>query len=1306
MTSNYKSSLSWAVIPFTLALLFPQTHVAAATTDLADGPLANGVSGATTVKPNIAFIVDDSGSMDDQNMPDGDGTNKSKKCWGWYNYNTLAYNPNLTYKPPYKPGGAVYSDGVERYPDANFSAALKDGYFSNPGYTYGGNSSSNGTVDLGNTSNLPTSASTKYYYTYATAAGDQSSTSCLTDTKYTAITSSVNIAAPGVTTGSAAAQTNYANWYSYYRRRAFLMKAAASEAFKDVSDSYRVGLFFIDSAESGSGGGTGQPNHDLIIDDFSGTHRSNWFTRLQGSRSSTYTPLRGALSRIGRMYAGKISGWDPVQYSCQQNFTILSTDGYWNTNWETSSYGPLAINGTSLVGDTDGGPAAAQAAQATITFGSLSSGTDGYYYATSLTVGGTQLLDSATVPNTSGTSNRDTLGSAIATSINNRTGTTGYSASYDNGANTLTITAPLSAGALTSTPTLTTVKTSGNDHTVIASQTAFSGYRTASDGAARPYLDALHKSDTLADVAYYYYQTDLRTSALGNCSNTIGATTYNNLCDNNVPGTGRDVNSQQHMTTFTLGLGTNGTLPYRSDYETASSGSYYDIINSGLNWPDPISNTGDERIDDLWHAAVNGRGYYYTAKDPTTLSSGISSALSGVTARTGSSSAAATSNLEPVAGDNFVYVALYRTLLWDGDVKAYTIDPDTGAISSGALWSAQTQLDQTVSAAGANADGRTIKYFSTASGNTNNLKNFTYTNLNADGKGAYFTNFCSKTPAPAQCGSATTPLTTAQQTLANNGDNLVNYLRGQTTYEADTNTTNPLYRSREHILGDIVNAVPVYAKVPPFSYDTYDTTYATFKSSNANRSGTVFVAANDGMLHAVNADNGTERWAFVPSFVMSRMWQLGDTNYGSNHRYYVDGSPSIADICSSLDTSSTANPKPCASSGSWKTILIGGLNKGGCGYYALDITDPANPKGLWEFTNANLGYTFGNPIVTRRPSDGKWVAIFTSGYNNVPGGCGSTGDGNGHVFVVDADTGTLLDDIPTYTTGSVPAGTTTTPNGLSKLNAWVENADVNVASRLYGGDLLGNVWRIDFDDTVGASGKEAMLLGEVQANSIPQPVTTKPELATVTAAGVTHPVVFVGTGEYLGLSDPSNTNQQSVYALKDKLTSTGLGDVRNNSAFVSRTMSQTTNSSGQAIRTVSGDTIDWATDDGWYLDLNPGNLSPTERVNVDMQLQFNILTVAGNVPESNVCTSGGYAWLYNIDINTGKNLVTASDSAIGMKLGGNALVAGIKVVRLANGKTVTIVTSTSGDITVSENPSPTGSAAGSARRTMWREIVD
>ena len=102
-----------------------------------------------------------------------------------------------------------------------------------------------------------------------------------------------------------------------------------------------------------------------------------------------------------------------------------------------------------------------------------------------------------------------------------------------------------------------------------------------------------------------------------------------------------------------------------------------------------------------------------------------------------------------------------------------------------------------------------------------------------------------------------------------------------------------------------------------------------------------------------------------------------------------------------------------SATGTWKTILVGGLNKGGRAYYALDITDPVNPKALWEFTHnpgvcsgagqysdCHLGYTFGNPVITKL-KDGRWVVVVTSGYNNTNTPA-VTGDGEGYLYVLEA----------------------------------------------------------------------------------------------------------------------------------------------------------------------------------------------------------------------------------------------------------------------------------------------------------------
>lgn len=1418
-------------ILLTLAMTGFGSSSLAATTDIADSPMAS--SGNTSVKPNIMFILDDSGSMDWEYLPDSVNNNNDKYCYRNSYYNGVYYNPDVTYEVP------VNADGTN-FPASDFYAAKVSGF--------------SGTT----TKNLSTSFRTgndgsdqpAYYYKYT---GSSPSIpvrgTCYGNTSYTKVVVS-STSGPGGTDE----RDNFANWYTYYRDRMHTMKSAAGRAFKDLNNNYRVGFSTIGYT------GTDSTNSQFLkIADFDATQKSSWYSKLYGTAPGGFTPLRPALAKAGRIYAGKLltGANDPVQYSCQQNFTILSTDGYWNTNDETSTYGPDKIDGSTNVGQqdgtaprpmNDGATSVRSTSQLQKSRAQITQSTSQLQYRTQQVQQRTQQVQQGTSStqkvtgqlyrlysydygvtwteyddrdacstDSSGSTQRQCVVGQLYTrtssnygsswsswvvdsdgdcvidnsgkdrrecqlnqnwvsvasctpvqdgpdSVDCQTGTTTWNnvssctpsgstvcQTTDTGwvnvasctpsgpTNGLTVTCQTADtgwlgtdactpdtnaadGNTTECQTVTTgptyvssctdqtasssnnwmdvvcsttvieaahgvasctpVSPSAPDYittscnTVTTGPTNVTSCTAAAASAANNYTETTCTagsggfSDSLADVAMYYYQTDLRTSALGNCTGALGSGV--DVCENNVPGGGNDINPQQHMTTFTLGLGVDGTLGYADNYLSGGSADFNAIVQGTKNWPNPITNTGAERIDDLWHAAVDGRGVYYSARDPDTLVTGISNALAGVTARAGSAAAAATSNLEPVAGDNYLFVALYRTVFWDGDLQARTIDPVTGAISTDPIWTAQPLLDLKV---GATSDTRTIYTYD--SGAANKLKPFLWANLTVSER-SYFDAVCTGVNQLSQCAS----LTSAEQALAV-GENLVSYLRGQNGYEGT------LYRDREHVLGDMVTSQPVYVKKPPFEYA--DSGYATFRdTTQANRTPMVYVAANDGMLHAFDAETGQEEWAYVPPAIMGNMYRLADKTYSANHRYYVDGSPTVVDICPNAPASTCTGAE-------WKTILVGGFNAGGRGYYALDVTNPATPKALWNFTVADdndMGYSFGNPIVTKR-KDGTWVVVVTSGYNNV-----SPGSGVGYLFVLNANTGELLEKI------SSGAGDSATPSGLAKINVWVNEATDNTAERFYGGDLLGNLFRFELDAgtppaaPVSTAGTAVTLatLGSTQ------PITTRPELTLVPYSGTDYPAVMFGTGRYLGLTDLSNTDQQTVYAIKDNLSSTGLGSVRTNGSLVQQTLSNFTGSSGEQLRTTSNNPVDWAAKSGWYVDLNPGNTSPGERVNVDVQLQLGSLTVATNVPSNNACNVGGYAYLYNFDFKSGQYLLTAALSAVGAKLPSNALVAGMNTIRLQSGKIITIVTDTAGGISSQETPTAVASS-GSASRVSWRELI-
>jgi type IV pilus assembly protein PilY1 len=918
---------------------------------------------------------------------------------------------------------------------------------------------------------------------------------------------------------------NFANWYSYYRTRILMTKSAMSLAFAAVSDTapgagLRIGLMTISAGASSTAisnaGATSCWNankaRELAIGDFNQSQKTSFYNKLFAIDTCSYTPLRAALARVGKLYAGRLTsdpvhGTDPVQYACQQNFSLLSTDGYWNSNIEDSSFGPDKMD-NSDVGDQDGG------------------------------------------------------------------------------------------------------------------------------STLRPQLDGFGKSNTLADVAMYYYKNDLRPSM-----------------PNDVATSARDPNNQQHMTTFTMGLGVDGTLIYSTDYETGASPDYTAIVQNTKNWPDPIANTEDERIDDLWHAAVNGRGKYFSAADPDAVVDSIAEALRAVATVTGASAAAATSSLEPVAGDNYAYVASYTTGTWEGNLDAKLIDLNNGELSESNTWSAQAALDSKVAGV-----GRTIYKFDAGISGADKKELFAWDNLSATEQG-YFN--------PAQL-SQCNPLSICPGVTS---QNLFDYLMGKPDV-----TPNRSYRRRQHVFGDIVSSQPVYVKAPPFGY--LDSGYGAYKTAKANRQAMVYVGANDGFLHGFNAITGEEMWAYAPTAVLPYLHLLANTGYV--HRYYVDGSVTVADI---------------QSGGTWKTLLVGGLNAGGKSYYALDVSDPANPKALWEFSDARMGYSYGNPVISKL-ADGTWVVLVTSGYNN--GTAFGTHDGQGVLYVLNAATGAEISRIYTCTDQNNEAtcgGSAAAPSGLAKINNWVDNGNSDNTTRyVYGGDLNGDLWRFDINATPPTAIKLAAL-GE--------PISTRPELADISGKRV----LLLGTGLFLQAADKSDSAARTIYGIKDCMDSscTAYTDIKaSGSGFVKQTLITSADGNSRTMETLR--TVNWSTGKGWYVEL----LDDGERVNVDPKLQLGTLVVASNVPENSSalsCSSGGYSWLYNLDITNGGFIANSQSNpgnAAGVKLA-SSLVVGVNVIKLPNGKMIAIPTLSNNQRPPQEVDLSAGSSQG--RRVSWRELT-
>ena len=689
---------------------------------------------------------------------------------------------------------------------------------------------------------------------------------------------------------------------------------------------------------------------------------------------------------------------------------------------------------------------------------------------------------------------------------------------------------------------------------------------------------------------------------------------------------------------------------------------------------------GDTVANPLAYSVMNAMGYdggtdnALPATDAVSFQNAMTRISDDITAKVGAGAAVAVANAHVTSTDNASYASSYNSGTWTGDIDSNGINVTTGAPLTTSLWTsgtAATQLDLRTS---------TDRYIATASDVAGIYNN-----------GVQFQGATS---------AAATKLSAAQQTLLNSpsltdGASVLAYLRGDRTGE-----TALTYRVRAHLLGDMINGEPLLVREPNASY--VDAGYSTFKSSNASRTRMLFQGANDGMLHAFVASTGVESWAYIPNLVMANLNNLS-RRPGFTHLYYVDGTPVSGDVDFKKVDGATGSGED------WRTVLVGALGKGGRGYYALDVTtttaanevDVKN-KVLWEFPNSisnattrataklNMGYSYGKPIIVKTVASG-WVVLITSGYNNGTNSGDSGGDGLGHLYVVNPKTGDLINDISTPACATTP---TSSPCGLAQISAYVNNADINnTTDYVYGGDLQGNVWRFDLTANNANSWSVAKFTTLKDGSGNVQAITTAPELTSIVISGVGSRMVFIGTGKYLGNSDVSTTQTQTMYGLRDSLVALP-------TPLRSNLQVQTFSTSG-ATRTFSSNTVDYTTKKGWYVDLLAG-----ERLNTDSTIALSTLIFTSNIPSAVVCVSGGSSWEYFLDVTTGGRVEdsTASGVSLGDVLASRPVI--IQLPGTAGGavELVSLVRKSNG--TTDPKPPDLPQSTVNVKRISWRELIN
>lgn len=1290
-----KSTAKWT----TARAIGAARDVAAATAAFALCLLAGGPAGAqvqvsqqpllgvTPPPPNIVFTIDDSGSMAWAYAPDSVGHYNETAAFTSNSYNPLYYNPNTSYNiPPNANGNPVSSP--------TFSKAYYDGFNTDMGsvdlscgYTPtlayqpgtagpsapcsagtggGGGGPPAGGGGGGGFQSATGNYGPAYYYLFNNGPGCPSPNPAQApppDSCFTYVQVSTT-SGPGGTDET----QNFAIWYSFYRTRHLSIITAAAEAMQNKGlQSARVAWQALNSCADNFTGTNcfgfrgGNTSFQDQISYFSGQHQTDFYSWIFQLPAAQTTPTRDAWWRAGQYYTTKGPN---SPYGSNPNPT-LST----NASAQATS-DLLCVNNFNIT---------------------LTDGLWNTYAETQNNFCGGQVC-----------------GNTDSTATTFPDGTT-YTPSYTSGSTTIYGDGNPAAG--------------GGDY-------------------------ALGRNDTggLADIAFYYWSTNLRPDLTkfytpayypypGTNNPTNGDTTdatwpyWNSLND---PAT------WPHMVNFAVGVGLGGFLDvpglvWSGDAHDSTTGSAYMNLltaasacgtsaNQPCYWPpvDPNasgggftgSSAGGGNVYDLWHAAINSRGNFFSAASSQDIVNDMSQIMARIQGQSSGNSAAAGSSSSLSASQSTnLYVASYADLGsdWYGVVTAFAVNSN-GAVAATPLWT--TTASSIAAAAQRKVLSSSAALPGTSAGMTSTagiaVSYVSGSNASASGL-----------PPDLLADLGDTPLAQSQ---------IVDYLLGDPAKEQ---RNGGVFRSRPiTVLGDIIDSNPVYTYTEAFNYlvlQPEGATYGTFLGTKSSRLPMVYAGANDGMVHGFNATTGNEVFAYMPHTVYPNLAyegcgtatgcasspivkNLASINY--THAFYVDGPVFVGDAY----FGDIANNNP-----TWRTVLVGTTGAGGPGVYAIDISDPKAVSAanvLWDLdgnasqvgvasndvvadcgnnggtntctTDPNLGDTIGRPIIARL-NDGNWAVVFGNGYAS-PRGCAV-------LYVVRLYDGA----VQTIDTSGASQGTTTACSGANANNGLGSPTLVDVDGNgttdfVYAGDLHGNLWKFDLTSSTAsawgvatfgsAGGTPQPFFTAMTAGNVAQPIVTAPNLGPSPVNASAYILYFV-TGHMFANGDPTNTTTQSLYAVQDS----GLPVKGSRTTLVKQVAIQATDGSGNEDIRQPYPTVDLTVNNGWYIDFpNTG-----ERALATPLLDNGVLLTATVIPSQQPCNGTCQGFIYAVNqFNGNGGLNFLKDPANNTAYDGLAdtvgCVSGLTLI--ANGTTLEWYASGSSPANASSSAGSGGSAGG------------
>lgn len=452
---------------------------------------------------------------------------------------------------------------------------------------------------------------------------------------------------------------------------------------------------------------------------------------------------------------------------------------------------------------------------------------------------------------------------------------------------------------------------------------------------------------------------------------------------------------------------------------------------------------------------------YFLARRPELLEERLRSLLLALTQ--GSNSAPAVSSSQLLTS-SIKYTAEFSPDGFGGTIKAYAVNDD-GIFSDELGWSASELM------AGVGTDRVLI------TDDARQGLSFDWAGLSGDAlvnyRAALIGLGVSAPPTPAEV--------TAVNGQGTRVRNLIDYMRGERGQEGLSFRIR-----RDGVMGPIVNSTPwLQSSTTAGRYSDVDfpsgtASYRTFVNQKLTKAPVLWVGANDGMLHGLDADSGMPLLSYVPSPLVAR---LGTALAASNRDpvALMDGSPFTGDVL----VSSARGFNPSGATKAWHTYLFSSLGRGGRAVFALDVSDPGQlalatsaPQAFkWVFTSqddADLGYQLQDPV--RHPNSGQpaQIAYLNNGEFGllVPNGSGST-QGRAALFILSVNGPTVPsgDGAPIWSQVSangvaasyrkiVVSGALDSGNGLMGVT-WVDLDDNGTADVAYASDLRGQIWKFD-----------------------------------------------------------------------------------------------------------------------------------------------------------------------------------------------------------------------------------------------------